>query len=219
MSQDIPATLTFYYTNPAAISQVSVLVTISAYPEDPTKNSILLVLMLTAGIFVILYGLLSLARICIRATAERRHRRQQRQWIDGAPARMERLLKDTTVSSYDPKQNKYLQTSCTVCLADFQQGCELRKLACEHIFHKECIDSWIKSKISEVPRCPICNVELTGERPPSDLHNVPPTREDIRQRQATIENLMTNASSGRAAPAETPVAAPVTGTTAQGADP
>jgi hypothetical protein len=33
--------------------------------------------------------------------------------------------------------------TCGVCLLEFEEGDELRKLPCDHRFHKECIDSWL----------------------------------------------------------------------------
>jgi len=42
--------------------------------------------------------------------------------------------------------------SCAVCLSDFEAGEKLRKLPCDHLFHLECIDTWLKrNKV-----CPLC---------------------------------------------------------------
>ena len=32
---------------------------------------------------------------------------------------------------------------CSICLATFKDGDELRELPCKHIFHKRCIDDWL----------------------------------------------------------------------------
>ncbi|KAM3399284.1 hypothetical protein ACQJBY_004590 [Aegilops geniculata] len=45
------------------------------------------------------------------------------------------------------------QTTCPICLHEFQAGEYARILpACSHVFHLECIDSWLIWK----PECPMC---------------------------------------------------------------
>lgn len=42
--------------------------------------------------------------------------------------------------------------SCAVCLCDFETGDRLRSLPCDHLFHRPCIDKWLKrNKV-----CPLC---------------------------------------------------------------
>ena len=42
--------------------------------------------------------------------------------------------------------------TCTICCADIKEGDKIYKLACEHTFHKACIDPWLE-KSSECPNC------------------------------------------------------------------
>jgi len=42
--------------------------------------------------------------------------------------------------------------TCTICLGDFANGEEVRKMPCKHLFHTECIDEWLKKH----KRCPLC---------------------------------------------------------------
>ena len=47
--------------------------------------------------------------------------------------------------------------TCSICLADFEAGDELRALPCSHAFHCGCIDQWLKTS----RQCPCCRRELT----------------------------------------------------------
>ncbi|KAM3188923.1 hypothetical protein ACQJBY_067710 [Aegilops geniculata] len=42
---------------------------------------------------------------------------------------------------------------CAICLEEFQQGQACSEVpACRHVFHRYCIDAWMKSKTT----CPLC---------------------------------------------------------------
>lgn len=45
--------------------------------------------------------------------------------------------------------------NCMICMEDFQDDDVIRILYCEHYFHKECIDPWLKEKSA---RCPYCRM-------------------------------------------------------------
>jgi Ring finger domain len=45
---------------------------------------------------------------------------------------------------------------CSICLGEYEEGEELSKLPCAHIYHHECIASWC----SNHTRCPLCNADL-----------------------------------------------------------
>lgn len=48
----------------------------------------------------------------------------------------------------------YSQTSCPICLEDFvDKVTPVRELACDHIYHMECIDNFLKTRSS---LCPLC---------------------------------------------------------------
>jgi hypothetical protein len=48
---------------------------------------------------------------------------------------------------------------CMVCLDEFQEQEDVRRLPCLHVFHKNCIDNWLKDH----RKCPICNFEIPIE--------------------------------------------------------
>merc|ERR1712096_190759 len=41
---------------------------------------------------------------------------------------------------------------CCICLGDFEKGESVRELDCNHLFHKECVDTWLRQN----RRCPLC---------------------------------------------------------------
>lgn len=53
-----------------------------------------------------------------------------------------------------PESQNNVTTQCMVCLCEFEEGEQLRRLACNrsHIFHQACIDEWLVR--SDV--CPVC---------------------------------------------------------------
>lgn len=68
----------------------------------------------------------------------------------------ERLKKDL----YKDKPYVYTKemgpVECTVCLGEFKPKQHIRKLQCEHEFHKKCIDKWLLQGNS---CCPLCRKE------------------------------------------------------------
>jgi len=63
----------------------------------------------------------------------------------------------TTV--YEGQELPSNQTSCAVCMAEFETSEELRSLHCTHHFHKECIDKWL----GVATTCPVCKGEVESE--------------------------------------------------------
>jgi len=50
--------------------------------------------------------------------------------------------------------------TCSICIDEFKQEQDLRRLPCRHRFHKNCVDEWLK--ISST--CPNCKAELQEGR-------------------------------------------------------
>jgi len=48
---------------------------------------------------------------------------------------------------------------CHICLQDFVEGDELRSLPCNHSFHVDCVDTWLRQKSSS---CPTCRATLSA---------------------------------------------------------
>ena len=47
--------------------------------------------------------------------------------------------------------------NCIICLTDFINGDRTTPLPCFHMFHSDCIKSWLKDKTI----CPVCKLDLT----------------------------------------------------------
>jgi hypothetical protein len=50
---------------------------------------------------------------------------------------------------------------CSICLGEYEEGEELLKLPCNHIYHDECISSWTSNHV----KCPLCNFDLEESVP------------------------------------------------------
>ncbi|KAJ3709081.1 hypothetical protein LUZ61_012786 [Rhynchospora tenuis] len=47
---------------------------------------------------------------------------------------------------------------CCICLGKYANNDELRELPCLHVFHKDCVDKWLKINAL----CPLCKAEVGG---------------------------------------------------------
>ena len=46
-----------------------------------------------------------------------------------------------------------IENVCSICLENFKKGECYKKLVCNHVFHKKCIDPWLKKDHSDCPYC------------------------------------------------------------------
>jgi hypothetical protein len=54
------------------------------------------------------------------------------------------------------KTGELIERECSICLEDYQSGESVSSLACDHLFHKKCLEEWLKHK----NECPLCRTEL-----------------------------------------------------------
>merc|ERR1712083_1114723 len=52
---------------------------------------------------------------------------------------------------------------CTICLCEFEEDEDVRRLPCMHLFHVPCVDQWLGLN----KRCPICRVDIEAQLCPS----------------------------------------------------
>mmetsp|Transcript_28838 Transcript_28838/g.87242 ORF Transcript_28838/g.87242 Transcript_28838/m.87242 type:complete len:121 (+) Transcript_28838:925-1287(+) len=48
------------------------------------------------------------------------------------------------------------QSTCMICLNDFEIGDNCRRLPCRHVFHGDCVDEWLR----RCTDCPICKANV-----------------------------------------------------------
>ncbi|KAL9283492.1 unnamed protein product [Arabidopsis thaliana] len=48
---------------------------------------------------------------------------------------------------------------CPICLTELSSGVSRMKLPCSHVFHRDCIMTWLKKN----PSCPICRTKALGK--------------------------------------------------------
>ena len=51
---------------------------------------------------------------------------------------------------------KPINDKCTICLDNFRDSDEIRKIKCRHLFHKMCIERWLENGND----CPLCKTKL-----------------------------------------------------------
>ncbi|KAH1119308.1 hypothetical protein AAZX31_17G191600 [Glycine max] len=75
---------------------------------------------------------------------------------------------------------------CCICLAKYENNDELRELPCSHLFHKDCVDKWLKINAL----CPLCKSDV-GENLTGSVSG-----EDASQQrgESRVENGLTNTS-------------------------
>eukprot|EP00092_Neocalanus_flemingeri_P000825 GFUD01000878.1.p1 GENE.GFUD01000878.1~~GFUD01000878.1.p1 ORF type:complete len:218 (+),score=66.06 GFUD01000878.1:184-837(+) len=47
-------------------------------------------------------------------------------------------------------------TTCVICIQDFLPGTVVRRLACLHLFHTDCVDAWLMNNRC----CPVCRLDM-----------------------------------------------------------
>lgn len=55
---------------------------------------------------------------------------------------------------------------CTICLCEFEEGEDVRRLPCFHLFHVQCVDQWLCTN----KRCPICRVDIETQIESKEQH-------------------------------------------------
>ncbi|KAJ8458525.1 hypothetical protein OPV22_031451 [Ensete ventricosum] len=77
----------------------------------------------------------------------------------GVPASSDSIAK-LQVLRYENGGGDVRESSCTICLEEFEEGMEVTRMPCMHVFHGGCLTRWLeRSRL-----CPLCRHPL----PPAD---------------------------------------------------
>ncbi|XP_020371302.2 E3 ubiquitin-protein ligase RNF165 [Rhincodon typus] len=62
----------------------------------------------------------------------------------------------------EPKEDEEetdFDEKCTICLCMLEEGEDVRRLPCMHLFHRVCVDQWLATS----KKCPICRVDIEAQ--------------------------------------------------------
>ncbi|KAJ2708741.1 hypothetical protein H4R19_004599 [Coemansia spiralis] len=99
------------------------------------------------------------ARIAHRFTRSKRQRE-----ADAVAYKSQLAGPVPTFTPSDPEDS-----TCAICLGDYEEGDILRLLPCRHHMHQACVDEWLH--INQT--CPLCKQSVTGGPADPDPANVP----------------------------------------------
>ena len=77
----------------------------------------------------------------------------------GASLLTEAQVSTLPLHEYKPNIEAGEQTTCAICLEEFEAGEKLRKMPCEHCFHHACIKPWLTERSAS---CPLCKFEISA---------------------------------------------------------
>ena len=86
------------------------------------------------------------------AEAERRSVLSERAAASVRGSMKGRKRRQSVASVASALDEKDLDPTCAICLANFIEGEELRLLPCQHTYHRACVDQWFN--VSQ--ECPLC---------------------------------------------------------------
>ncbi|XP_051894054.1 E3 ubiquitin-protein ligase Arkadia-like [Pristis pectinata] len=69
--------------------------------------------------------------------------------------------KRTLETSEEGKEASEVEEKCTICLSPLEEGEDVRRLPCMHLFHQICVDQWLATS----KKCPICRVDIEAQLP------------------------------------------------------
>ncbi|KAF5737880.1 hypothetical protein HS088_TW13G00771 [Tripterygium wilfordii] len=73
---------------------------------------------------------------------------------------------------------------CAVCLSDFVEGDKIRRLKCNHTFHRDCLDRWLEQCWAT---CPLCRTKVLPDEVVAGFHQL---RQDPAEYDGSDEEIL-----------------------------
>jgi len=72
---------------------------------------------------------------------------------------LKRIKSENNIGPYSKISKNDTSITCSICLELLKEGLYKRVLSCSHVFHKKCIDKWIKNNNYDCS-CPLCRKNI-----------------------------------------------------------
>ncbi len=154
--------MTFYFAARKSLSTPALRITVkTTSPSGPTYRLSVRMMAIISTLSILLLILITTILCCCRSPAERGRQRNNEDQVRG-DEKFGRIIRAVAIEGvYDPRNNKYDQKLCTICLDTLAEGTPIRTLTgCAHVFHRDCIESWVRARLNRGTRCPLCNAQL-----------------------------------------------------------
>lgn len=77
------------------------------------------------------------------------------------------VINQLTTQKFQPTQFAPEDSSCCICLNEYELHQDLRVLPCNHHFHKDCVDEWLVVNST----CPTCRTSIFDAAPTTTTSN------------------------------------------------
>ncbi|KAF3440189.1 hypothetical protein FNV43_RR18470 [Rhamnella rubrinervis] len=80
-----------------------------------------------------------------------------------------KIIEDMNPTSFFTEKLRSELPECRVCLSEFEEGEKIRKLQCNHTFHRDCLDKWLQQCWAT---CPLCRTKVLPEEVVAGYHRM-----------------------------------------------
>jgi E3 ubiquitin-protein ligase RHA2 len=75
-----------------------------------------------------------------------------------------RTTRRRSVLGEETEKEEEEEEECVFCLSGIEEGSEVRELRCRHLFHRACLDRWVRAR-PVAATCPLCRGRLLASAP------------------------------------------------------
>ncbi|XP_009631170.1 E3 ubiquitin-protein ligase ATL31-like isoform X1 [Nicotiana tomentosiformis] len=164
------------------------------YPTVSPAMAVIIVVLIAALFFIAFISIYIRNRSAANGNTIRQTLSMRRRSAAAAALGLDNLVIETFPTfTYAEVKDHHIgkgALECAVCLNEFEDNETLRLIPkCDHVFHPECIDAWLKSHVT----CPVCRADLSTPQPDELPVQAPEVlNSDQVQEQQGTENLQQN---------------------------